>query len=98
MQLFFAKISMLNIHGICCRWTVRAKTMKSVLDNYANLMELWPILLDDATNSSVYSRISGVGSKMRTYNFLFGRFKMRLQLSICRPIYYDAPIKGLSNV
>ena len=42
------------------RWTVRANTLKSVLDNCAILQELWEQAQEEVSDPSVKSRIIGV--------------------------------------
>ena len=54
------------------RWTVRAISLKSVLDNYIPLMELWENCLEEKPDSETKSRIIGVKSQMGTFEYYFG--------------------------
>ena len=55
------------------RWTVRANSLKSILDNYTVLLMLWDECLEEHLQSDIRARIIGVQAQM---NFLFG-------LSLC---------------
>ena len=48
------------------RWTVQAASLKSVIDNYTVLHELW-----DACDSDTRARILGISAQMGTFNYLF---------------------------
>ena len=52
------------------RWTVRAASLKSVIDNYTVLQELWDEC--DTNDSDIRARILGVSAQMGTFNYLFG--------------------------
>ena len=54
------------------RWTVRAETLKSILDNYTALQELWDAALETALDAEVRSRITGVKAQMESFNYFFG--------------------------
>ena len=54
------------------RWTVRAISLKSVLDNYIPLMELWEDCVEGKLDSETKSRIIGVKSQMGTFEYYFG--------------------------
>ena len=54
------------------RWTVRVLSLESIRINYTTLKATWNRALDVATQSEVKSRINGVTSKMREFDFLFG--------------------------
>ena len=49
------------------RWTVRAASLKSVLNNYMVLQELWDLSKDDAFDPSVKARIIGVETQFKTF-------------------------------
>ena len=53
------------------RWTVRAASLQSVLDNCKPLQELWEESLDTKLDPEIKSRI-GVKYQMETFNYLFG--------------------------
>ena len=54
------------------RWTVRADSLKSVLDNYSVLQELWEESVKVTKESELTARIVGVSSQMATFDFYFG--------------------------
>lgn len=54
------------------RWTVRAATLKSVLDNYSVLQRLWDAVYESTRGTEIRARILGVKSQMTTFEFLFG--------------------------
>ena len=54
------------------RWTVRAKSLKSVLDNYGVMQELWTSVLDGNIDSDVRARVISVKAQMESFNFFFG--------------------------
>ena len=54
------------------RWTVRAASLKFVLDNYLALQQLWDISKDTASDPTVKARIIGVEAQFRTFSFFFG--------------------------
>ena len=54
------------------RWTVRANSLKSVIDNYKVLQELWDSSQDETSDTSIKARIIGVETQFKTYAFFFG--------------------------
>ena len=54
------------------RWTVRADSLKSVLDNYVVLQELWEEAEKTTKDSDIIARVIGVASQMRNFEFFFG--------------------------
>ena len=54
------------------RWTVRADSLRSVLDNYSVLQELWEEAEKASKESETTARIIGVASQMATFDFYFG--------------------------
>ena len=54
------------------RWTVRAASLQSVINNFAVLQELWDVALDVCTDSEARARIGGVKANMKTFDFVFG--------------------------
>ena len=54
------------------RWTVRAISMESILNNYEVLLFLWEKSLADRLDSDMHARILGVQRQMMTFDFLFG--------------------------
>ena len=66
-----------GFHVLCptC-WTVRAQSLKSILDNYSVLLKLWDEYLEERLQSDIRARIIGVQAQMNLFNFYFG-------LSVC---------------
>ena len=54
------------------RWTVRAVSLKSVIDNYLVLQALWEKVKDAVTDSEIRARVIGVDATMNRFDFLFG--------------------------
>lgn len=54
------------------RWTVRAASLCSVLDNYDVLQTLWGVSYESSKDSEIRARILGVQAQMRTFDFMFG--------------------------
>ena len=55
------------------RWTVRANSLQSVIDNWLPLLELWDECLTQKNlNSEIKSRIIGVKHQMNTFDYFFG--------------------------
>ena len=54
------------------RWTKRAASFKSVIDNYTVLQKLWEESVDEVTDPSIKARIIGVESQFKTFRIYFG--------------------------
>ena len=54
------------------RWTVRAKSLKSVQNNYSVLQELWDYVLDGNVHPEIRARVIGVRAQMETFDYFFG--------------------------
>ena len=54
------------------RWTVRADSMLSIIQNYSVLQELWDKAVDIVRDSDTIARIRGVSAQMQSFNFFFG--------------------------
>lgn len=54
------------------RWTVRAASLDSVLENWEVLRELWSYSLETKLEPEVKSRIIGVRYQMETFDYFFG--------------------------
>ena len=52
------------------RWTVRAESMKSILDNWVAL-QVWDETLDGNLEPEIKSRIIGVKSLMTTFDYFY---------------------------
>lgn len=51
------------------RWTVRASSLLSIIDNYSTLLDTWEEALEATTDTEAKARINGVNAQMP---FLFG--------------------------
>ena len=54
------------------RWTVRADSLKSVIDNYCVLQKLWEMSKDYVSDPAIKGRIIGVQFQFKTFRYLFG--------------------------
>ena len=54
------------------RWTVRAESLQSVLDNYTVLQDLFDECSDSVKDTEIKSRINGVVSQMTQFDFFLG--------------------------
>ena len=54
------------------RWTVRATSLQSILDNYSVFQALWEDVKEVATDPEVRARVIGVNATMNRFDFLFG--------------------------
>ena len=54
------------------RWTVRADALHSIVANYAVLQALWDESLEFVKDVEMRSRIIGISTTMRSFNFFFG--------------------------
>ena len=54
------------------RWTVRALTLQSVLNNYDAILRLWDEAKDATKDTEIKARIIGVETQMNTFRFLYG--------------------------
>ncbi|XP_062585373.1 zinc finger MYM-type protein 1-like [Saccostrea cucullata] len=53
------------------RWTVRAASLNSVLENYSVLQSLWETCYECTKDPEARSRIIGVKTQMQSFDFLF---------------------------
>lgn len=62
-----------SLRALCpTRWTVRADALKSILNNYEVLQELWEESLDIVKETDMKARINGVASQMQKFDFFYG--------------------------
>lgn len=54
------------------RWTVKADSLKSILDNYVVLQKTWEESVDVVKDTEMKSRIIGVATQMETFDYLYG--------------------------
>ena len=62
------------------RWTVRADSLFSIIDNYFVLLSTWETASQIARDTESKARIQGVSSQMNSFNFLFGTYLGELLL------------------
>ncbi|SMN02628.1 hypothetical protein SPONN_1502 [uncultured Candidatus Thioglobus sp.] len=63
----------LSIRLLCpTRWTVRADSLLSIIDNYSVLLSTWDEAYEAVKDTESKARIQGVHSQMESFNFLFG--------------------------
>ncbi len=66
------EINTLSIRLLCpTRWTVRANSLLSVVNNYSTLLGTWE-MADVARDTDGKARIQGVKAQMNTFRFAFG--------------------------
>ncbi|XP_065658906.1 uncharacterized protein LOC136083434 [Hydra vulgaris] len=53
------------------RWTVKGSSCKSISKNYALLLQLWNICLEDNIDSETRLRIVGIQATMKKFDFFF---------------------------
>ncbi len=63
----------LSIRLLCpTRWTVRADSLLSIINNYGVLLSTWDEAYEAVKDTESKARIQGVCSQMESFNFLFG--------------------------
>ena len=61
------------VHTLCpTRWTVWADSMESIIHNYNTLQSLWDQAIDLVRDTEPITRIRGVASQMKSFNYFFG--------------------------
>ncbi|MEM7226436.1 MAG: hypothetical protein AAF495_25915 [Pseudomonadota bacterium] len=63
------------------RWTVRAECLKSVIENFDELQELWDWSLKNCSNSDMKARIRGIKVYSKKFAYCFGIHLAHLILS-----------------
>ena len=60
----------LGLRVLCpTRWTVRADSMQSIIQNYSVLQELWDKAVGTIHDSDTIARIRGVAAQMQSFDF-----------------------------
>ena len=62
------------------RWTVRAGSLKSVLDNWNAINMLWDNSLEEKLDPEMRGRIIWVQSQMHSFDYYFGVYVLQLLL------------------
>ena len=61
-----------GVRSLCpTRWTVRAGSLASIIENYDNIKVLWETALHATGDTEMKARIQGVRSQMQSFKFLF---------------------------
>ena len=63
------------------RWTVRAKSLGSIINNFEPLKELWDWSLKNCSDTDMKARIRGVDVYMKTFDYIYGAHLGELILS-----------------
>jgi len=64
-----------GIHVLCpTRWTVRAASLKSIIDNFEILVKAWEMSLERVKDTEIKARIQGVATQMMKFDFYFWNF------------------------
>ena len=67
-----AKNDSKSIQALCpTRWTVLGESLASILNNHAELMDLWNWSLGELTDTEMKARIQGAKAQMQTFSFFF---------------------------
>ena len=62
------------------RWTVRANTLKSILDNWTAINSVWTISLGEKLDPEMRGRIIGVQAQMVKFEYFFGINSLQILL------------------
>ena len=54
------------------RWTVRAASLKSILDNFDVLLKVWENSLEHVKDTEMKARIQGVATQTMKFDYFFG--------------------------
>ena len=82
-----------GIRTMCpTRWTIRADSLRSIIDNYSVLQELWDWSLETITDTDMKARIRGVKHHMLEFDFYWG-----IHLAACLLRNTDALSKTLQK-
>ena len=73
-------------------WTVRAQSLKSIIDNYEVLLDLWDDCLDVVKQAELRSQIIGMQAQMSNFSFYWG---INLEELLLR--HFDNLSKTLQN-
>ena len=67
------KVGYPGIRTLCpTRWTVRAKALASISENYQALQSTWEAAIGATKDTEMRARITGVASMMEKYQYFFG--------------------------
>ncbi len=70
-----------GIRTLCpTRWTVRAESLSSIINNFEALRSTWELAMDAVQDTETKSRIRGVSFQMETFDYFFGNYLATLVL------------------
>ena len=70
-----------GIRVLCpTHWTVRAVSLKSILDNFSVLQETWEKAVEVVKDSETKARIRGIAVQMSTFDYFYGNLLGQLVL------------------
>ena len=70
-----------DIRILCpTRWTVRAESLSSIINNFKVLQATWKEAIEVVQDSETKTRIRGVAIQMETFNYFFGNLLGQLIL------------------
>ena len=86
-----------GIRVLCpTRWTVRADSLASILENFQALQETWQESIEVAHDTETKARIGGVEAQMNTFDYLFGTMLGHMVLRHTDNLSRALQDKGLS--
>ena len=85
-----------SIHAFCpTRWTVRAETLRSVIENHDELMALWEWSIKHLKDTEMKARVIGVNTAMSNFSFFYecalGESMLRLTDHLGRSLQDSKP-------
>ena len=78
------------------RWTVRADSIKSILDNYSYLLELWDEAYEETKETEARACIKGGVAQMTTFELYFGASLAHLLLRHSDNLSHTLQHRGMS--
>ena len=86
-----------GIRVLCpTKWTVRADSLASILENFQALQETWQESVEVAHDTETKARIGGVEAQMNTFDYLFGTMLGHMVLRHTDNLSRALQDKGLS--
>lgn len=88
-----------SIRTLCpTRWTVRAESLASIIENYTELQVLWERALESTSDTEMKARIRGIESQMEKFRFVFGLLLSEMVLRHCDKLSQTLQSPNLSSV
>ena len=87
----------MGVRVLCpTRWTVRAESLRSIIENYAVLLELWEEAIGIVHDRETIARIRGVEAQIQSFDYLFGLVLAEKLLRITDSLSKTLQIKEFS--